>query len=523
MNNDTLLLIDLSKNFDFIEKNKSYICLDKGRINLSNCKKIKLKNFSNYKKKNYKLLIQKFRKLILDNPKNKFFLSEMEIFNLRNDRYEFPDRILNFLIIKKIIIEKKIKKIKIISDKNSTLKIFDNWNLKVEKKDFSKVDCKIKFPNLKIIKFLIKTIFLIFFLKFLKKQKNNLNKKNFFYMSLYPNKFSYAKGDLFENNEGNICNFLLSDETHLNLNILKLFQYAKKMNDKNILNIEKFINVSDILLLLTKHFYNLIIFKKIKKISINFDGLNFEDELSDIYLGSYINRSKLEIYSKAIPRFLKENNVSNINLYLFEYSFGFFLTRSIREFSDKIKISGFQHGVFSNNLMWFDIINSFNFRKIYTPDNIYCLNKLSLKDYKFKFKNTNISVVKNKNIKKNSKFINDIIINKKSNQILVLPGLHDVKDMYFFAKNLFLSNKRFKFYFKLHPKNKFYFKTNEKIKKISNLKNKIFRKVIISQNSSLPFDFLNSKRTFSVIDFDYKQNYISTYLYNNKKINFIKY
>ena len=51
MKNDTLLLIDLNKNFDFNEKNKSYICLDKGRINLSNCKKIKLKNFSNYKKK----------------------------------------------------------------------------------------------------------------------------------------------------------------------------------------------------------------------------------------------------------------------------------------------------------------------------------------------------------------------------------------------------------------------------------------------------------------------------------------
>ena len=46
--------------------------------------------------------------------------------------------------------------------------------------------------------------------------------------------------------------------------------------EKFILNIEKFINVSDILLLLTKHFYNLIIFKKIKKISINFDGLNFD-------------------------------------------------------------------------------------------------------------------------------------------------------------------------------------------------------------------------------------------------------
>ena len=62
-----------------------------------------------------------------------------------------------------------------------------------------------------------------------------------------------------------------------------------------------------------------------------------------------------------------------------------------------------------------------------------------------------------------------------------------------------------------------------KIKKIVNFKNKTFTNVIISQNSSLPFDFLILKRSFSVIDFDYKQNYISTYLYNNKKINFIKH
>jgi len=164
MKNDTLLLIDLNKNFNFSEKNKSYVYLNKGKIHLSNCKQIKLKNFSNYRKKNYKVLIQKFRKFILGNLDDKFFLSEMEIFNLRNDRYEFPDRILNFLIIKKIILEKRIKKIKIISDNKSTLKIFDHLNLKVEKKDFSKINFKMKFPNLKIIKFLFKTIFLIVFL-----------------------------------------------------------------------------------------------------------------------------------------------------------------------------------------------------------------------------------------------------------------------------------------------------------------------------------------------------------------------
>ena len=58
----------------------------------------------------------------------------MEIFNLRNDRYDFPDRILNYLIIKKLILKKKFKKVKIISDNKVTLKIFDNLNVEIEKK-----------------------------------------------------------------------------------------------------------------------------------------------------------------------------------------------------------------------------------------------------------------------------------------------------------------------------------------------------------------------------------------------------
>ena len=81
-------------------------------------------------------------------------------------------------------------------------------------------------------------------------------------------------------------------------------------------------------------------FKNFKKININLDGLHFEEELNDLYKGSYINRSKLEIYSKAIPRSLKNFDVSKLNIYLFEYSFGFYFIRSIRNFSDKIRVSG---------------------------------------------------------------------------------------------------------------------------------------------------------------------------------------
>ena len=131
MQKNTLLLIDLSQNLNFKEKNMEYIYLNKGNIRLNNCKQIKLKDFVNLRKKIYRNLIKELKKFILLNEKKKLFLSEMEIFNLRNDRYDFPDRILNYLIIKKLILKKKIKKVKIISDNKATLKIFYNLNVEI--------------------------------------------------------------------------------------------------------------------------------------------------------------------------------------------------------------------------------------------------------------------------------------------------------------------------------------------------------------------------------------------------------
>ena len=244
--------------------------------------------------------------------------------------------------------------------------------------------------------------------------------------------------------------------------------------------------------------------------------------MNNIYIGSYINRSKLEIYSRAIPRFLKINNVSNFKLYLFEYSFGYYLIRSIKDFSNKIKISGYQHGLFSNNLMWFDLIQSLKHKKQYIPHHIYCLNKYCLRDYKLKYKNVKISLIKSKKVKKNFNFINGIKMKKKSNSILILSGLHDVRDLYFYAKNSLTFNDKKIFYFKHHPKNKFNFVPDRKIKIVKNLENKSFSTVIVSQNSSLPFEFLSLKRNFSIVEFDYKQNYISTCLNKNKNISFLK-
>ena len=41
----------------------------------------------------------------------------------------------------------------------------------------------------------------------------------------------------------------MSDETHLNFNLRKLFHFAKETNDKKIVNIEQYIKVSDIFII----------------------------------------------------------------------------------------------------------------------------------------------------------------------------------------------------------------------------------------------------------------------------------
>ena len=148
-------------------------------------------------------------------------------------------------------------------------------------------------PHLKIIKFLIKALILVSYCKLLKFTKNEKNEKNTFYFSLYPNKYFYGKENFFEKKK-NICNFLMSDETHLNFNLRKLFHFAKETNDKKIVNIEQYIKVSDILLLMLKHLYNMFTFKNLRKMEIDLQGLDFKEVLNNIYVGSYINRSKLE-------------------------------------------------------------------------------------------------------------------------------------------------------------------------------------------------------------------------------------
>mgnify|MGYP001487901945 CR=1 FL=1 len=62
---------------------------------------------------------------------------------------------------------------------------------------------------------------------------------------------------------------------------------------------------------------------------LKFDGLDFNNEIKFFYISSLLNRFKLNIYENAIKALLKKFDIQTVHMYLFEYSFGFYLINKI--------------------------------------------------------------------------------------------------------------------------------------------------------------------------------------------------
>ena len=65
MKNNTLVILDLNKNYNLSEKNIKFVSLNKGLINLDKCEQIYLKNFPQEKKDVYKNYYQNYQILFL--------------------------------------------------------------------------------------------------------------------------------------------------------------------------------------------------------------------------------------------------------------------------------------------------------------------------------------------------------------------------------------------------------------------------------------------------------------------------
>jgi hypothetical protein len=501
----SLTIIDINTiDLSICVNDSCIIQLDRGTISTKNCQKINLKNYDN------KLVELKiFNKLFNELKKfKKLSFFETDIANLRNDKNLYISKIINILKIKIYLKKFSFKKIKLISENSETIEsikcIFPDVEiiLKNKKKNYNN---SIIFY---IIKFYIKSFFFILFIKIFSQStliNKSLIKFNECYLSIFPNFYERYKEKFFSKKKEKkfFLNFLITDETHLNSNFFELLQSYYHIKNK-LICLESFIHFKDILTSFQNSFNFYETYKRHSSKFYFVENVNLTKFFKKSFDISIINRSKLFLTSAGMSRFLAKAKPTKFHLYLFEYSFGFFLTRIIK--SQNIKVLGYQHGIFSKKLYWTNIIIKLK-SKLFFPDLIISNCKKSLKDYKLIFKDYVKKIIfKNKNISHLAKRIN-ICSNSNLNKvkkILILSGTHDIKDIISFCQIEYIKNKNNIFFIKTHPKNKYIFHNTENIRNIKNTKIKNFDTVIISPTSTIMYDFDFLKKKYSIFNSEYK-------------------
>ena len=390
MNFKNLVILDLKDNLEVKENNCEFINLSSGSINFTNSKKVFIKKYldryyQSYKKK---LIFNLKIKIKLSSIK---FLGECEVFNLRNDKELFLNKLIVILIIKKFII-KNYKSVKIITDDYFTYKVFKKMNLVVNY--FGKTKKVYDFSILKILKFYLKTLVVLTLDKFLKKQVLRTDYKNL-YLSMYPNFYDKGKETFFKKEKDLKVNFLLTDETHLNASLKDIKDTLNKFRQKNTVNLESFINFADIIKLILLIPYNLYknFFSLNRKLVI--EKCDFSDFFKYYINISLVNRFKLEIYKKSFLRLKKNFPILKISIITCSnIVLVFFLPIFL-----KIILKNPTHWIsawnISDNIMWLDLIKN---NKNYLPHKIVALNKICAGDYKKVTKKRNIYL--NRKIKK---------------------------------------------------------------------------------------------------------------------------
>lgn len=511
--------------------NSSLVILDsKDQIleTIENCDLISFRNINyehkNIKKINVNLLNEKhiFNQKKKYIKKKKEYLSKikkifpeiemhsLEIFNLRNDKENLYNKIFYFDLIKVIIKKNKYKYIKIFSDNKNSEKLYKSLinNTKLTKLDIINTSSYEKKKNyyLSFINFSFKTLLTIIVSKIASRQLHK-NFKNAC-LSFFPIFYNHDKNENFFNQKFLKLNFLITDETHLNGTILNnIKKILSTRNIENFIIVEKYISFTHLILFFFKSFLILKKFYLIKKLNFHFNGLNLTDEITNYSEISIFNALKLHIYKDQLKNIFLKYNIKNFHYYMFEYNFGFFLSNEIRKNMKKVKLVGYQHGIFSEKLMWLDLFKSSDNKLRILPDEIIVKYSECLSAYKKVFKNKifslNKSTAKNINLKISKQ-------KKYRNRILVLLGLHDSQDMINKLFDICKLKKEYIFLLKFHPKNKNELKlTNKNIKVINNINNIKFGSIILSQTSTLVYDMINVNLRFKLLKMNNKINLLT--------------
>ncbi len=515
--NKRLVIVDLSKNDNRLIENCDFIYLNYGTILYKNAVSLNIKSyykkFLNLSKKRYLETLKKYlskKEMFSINP------VELEISNCRNEKYDYIHKIINIIILKEII--KDYQQVEIVFDDPLYFNTYKSLSKKI-RIDFKGKKRKFSYIFGFLISrfyFFIKTLSFVSFIKiFLKKEKESLcNEVN---LTFYPLFYKDDQDYMYRNKQKNL-NFLITDETHLHMSFAKLCKnFFKIKDDKNILIVEKYIRLKDVI----KNFF--FTFKLLPSLKFNnsfrINNVVFDDIILAYFYKSLVNRAKLSVYKEALSKIIDIYKVKKVNYIMFEYGFGYFLKNTL---SRKIFFTGYQHGYYSDKVMWFDQLFYYKNKKNFLPNLIVCKNKWSFNSYKKKFPS---NVVK---IDKKNKIINNFFIeinnslknfNKsknKKNKILIICGAYDFNEILNSVKIISLKSafKNTQFYLKIHPKMILNFDLQgfKKIKIIKKLRNNKFKKVIFTSASTMTTEVENYLNSYSILSLPFKHDIVSNNL-----------
>ena len=491
-----IILLDLSKDINLKIKNSFIFQLSYGSCNLENCKIIKNNFFTDKKLELFKSQLNisffKFYQF-LKNQKNNNEILTLELFNQRNDKNQLFNKIFNITEIINFSKINKISDIEIITDDTTfyeTYRSIKYKNISVKLVSKKKVQKHFIWYFLTTFKFHLKALIIIIFAKiFINKIK--IKSAVEICLSIFPLFYRKGKEDFFKKNFLKL-NFQITDETHLGNSLLKnisdIFK-IRKLN--NILSAESLISFYSIIQNFLKSIRNYSLIKKTNNYKFIVNGIDCSVQFQNLFFNSIHNFNKLNIYEKDLKKFFKYNKINQFHYYLFEYNFGYYLCNLIKKNSPKTIISGYQHGIYSERLMWQNLSKKVNFENFF-PNKINCKYRFSLEAYKKNFKKIKIYYKKSNNFsykpKKNK---------STSNQFIVYLGLHDSYNMINELRNL---NKDYQFVVNLHPKMKFENKLNLNSNIKFNFEKNVIKnkKKLLSSTSTMPYQ-LYSREQFKII------------------------
>lgn len=502
--NTQLVIIDTDKDIKKNIINSDIVFWKSNRsFNKSNnIKEISLKDntfLRNQKKILCKELNKYYNKLSKKFPHKN--LCNLEIFNIRNDKIRIYDKFIFFSLIKKLINKKKYKKILIFSDDENYTNFYKSLiTKKRETLEIIFLNSKRKIINYKISAFLFifKALLITIYVKIFFKNKLDNSYENCC-LSLYPN-FYKDKTENFFKKKYLKLNFIISDEViHGSSLTQKISNIMKLKNLKDLLIVEKFISLKDLIgkFLNINSLTNEIESIDAEKIFYNkIDISNIMNEYTKI---SLYNSFKFEIYENSLFKPFLKYKIKKFHYYMFEYNFGFFLSTYLKKKFSRMDLIGYQHGIFSEQLMWMYLFQKKKTKRNLSPNKIVAKYMSSVPAYK-KFFSSKVQLQKDKEnnipkfiFKKNS---------TKKKDFLVFLGLHDEQQMIHQLRKINHYNKNFKFHLKFHPKSKRKEITKGEFNIIKSKNNIKFDRMILSQSSTMVYKLVNSRQKFNILRID---------------------